>query len=88
MKVIKVCQGPSCSKSFSEYTFDRAAQELHIKSKNGGVSPDGNFTLETCPCQGNCKKAVTVVTEIDGNKKLHAHVSSAEMGKLIKQMKA
>ncbi len=75
---IKVCQGASCHKNMSAFTLERAEKEASKRT---------DITVEGCGCQGHCEKGPTVIIEKNGDKKVHHHVSSAEMGQLIKQTK-
>ncbi len=83
---IKVCHGHSCSQLFSKYTFDRAKEELEIKNNERGLSKYEKIELEKCPCQGNCKNAITVVEEKDKKRKLHSQMNPIKITKMIKKM--
>ncbi len=83
---IKVCHGHACCKNFSNYTFDRALDELKIDNPEGGTNPSGKVSLEKSACQGRCKDGPTVVIE-RGNKQVHTRVNSLEMGKILKTIK-
>lgn len=72
--IIKVCTGPACTKNFSNYTLERAEREA---AKN----PD--LQVETCGCQGNCRRGPTVVIVKSGNAKTHNHVNGVELKQIL-----
>ena len=83
---IKVCHGHACCKNFSNYTFERATEDLQIEGFEGGISKSGKVSLEKSSCQGKCKDGPIVVIK-KGNPVVHTHVNSLEMGKLLKHIK-
>ncbi len=85
--VIKVCDGPTCRKNLSQYTFDRAAAELGIEENEKGKSADGNVLLEKCVCMGKCSKGPMVGVQRSGSTKQHERVTPVEMGNIIRNTK-
>lgn len=79
MKTIKVCTGVTCHKHFSQFVLERAEQEIKAKQMK-------DVEVETCPCQGNCEKAVTVVVEEGDKSKTHDRVTPVEMGKIASKL--
>lgn len=74
---IKVCTGPKCKASFSEYILKRLNADIEKSKLHDQVS------IETCGCTGNCKQSPTVFID----EKLHLYMNpikaSEEMQKSI-----
>lgn len=86
-KVVKVCHGHACLRSFSPYIFDRARLELGIENEEGGENIDKSIQLEKCLCQGKCSLGPVVVVEKDSKKELLTQMNPIEISKTIKKLK-
>ena len=49
---VSVCLGTACYVKGSDKIFEKLSELLGIE--NGGVTPDGKFSLESCRCIGAC----------------------------------
>ena len=49
---ISVCLGTACYVKGSQAVYDKISEELGIGE--GGCTPDGKFSLESCRCVGAC----------------------------------
>jgi NADH:ubiquinone oxidoreductase subunit E len=74
--IFKVCTGPSCTKNFSQYIWERA---VSTAKKIIGSQ------IETCGCQGRCEKGPTVVVQKADQKKIYANMSPVKMAELMKK---
>jgi len=74
--LIKVCTGPACTKNFSNYTLERAERE---------AAKNPELKVETCGCQGNCKRGPTVVVVKGGNSKEHSNVNGIELKNILRK---
>ena len=60
---VSVCMGTACYVKGSDKLLEKLAEMLEIES--GGVTPDGNFSLESCRCIGACGLAPAIMINDD-----------------------
>ena len=60
---ISVCLGTACYVKGSEKIFEKLSELLEVE--NGGVTPDGKFSLESCRCIGACGLAPVIMINDD-----------------------
>ena len=60
---ISVCLGTACYVKGSEKILEKLSEILEIE--NGGITPDGNFSLESCRCIGACGLAPAMMINED-----------------------
>jgi NADH:ubiquinone oxidoreductase 24 kD subunit len=60
---ISVCLGTACYVKGSDKIFEKLSELLGIE--NGGVTPDGKFSLESCRCIGACGLAPVIMINDD-----------------------
>ncbi len=60
---ISVCLGTACYVKGSEKVFESLSKKLGIE--NGGVTPDGKFSLVSCRCIGACGLAPVMMINED-----------------------
>ena len=77
--LIKVCNGPMCTKKGSNFLIKKIEKILDIKE--GETTKDGKFSLETKNCFKKCGNAPNV--EINGH--LYSNVTEDEIVNLLKK---
>lgn len=60
---VSVCLGTACYVKGSDKVFDKIKEALNLE--NGGVTPDGKFSLESCRCIGACGLAPVIMINND-----------------------
>lgn len=60
---ISVCLGTACYVKGSDKILAELEKRLGISA--GGITPDGNFSIDTCRCVGACGLAPVVVIDED-----------------------
>ena len=63
--IIKVCAGPKCKASFSEYILKRLSADVEKWRLHEKIS------LETCLCTGNCRQSPVMFVD----EKLHEYMN-------------
>lgn len=66
---VSVCLGTACYVKGSDKVFDRLKEVLKVE--NGGMTPDGKFSLESCRCIGACGLAPVITINSDVYGKLN-----------------
>lgn len=56
---VSVCLGTACYVKGSDKIFEKLSELLGVE--NGGVTPDGKFSLESCRCIGACGLAPVIM---------------------------
>ena len=60
---ISVCLGTACYVKGSKQVLDKISEELGISE--GGITADGNFSLDSCRCVGACGLAPVMMINDD-----------------------
>lgn len=60
---VSVCLGTACYVKGSDKIFEKLSELLALE--NGGVTPDGKFSLESCRCIGACGLAPVIMINDD-----------------------
>lgn len=76
--IIKVCRGTGCYVKGSPRILDEMEKLLGIK--DGGTTPDMEYSLETVACFGSCALAPVVVV----NDRVYGRVTAEKAKELIK----
>ena len=76
-----VCKGTSCYIRGANEILDQICKELNIKP--GGITPDGNFSLDVVRCVGAC--ALGPVITIDGE--VHPRTEPEKVSKILDNYK-
>ncbi|MDR2414138.1 MAG: NAD(P)H-dependent oxidoreductase subunit E [Odoribacteraceae bacterium] len=74
---ISVCMGTACYVRGAETILDEFKRRLEINA--GGVTPDGQFSLDSLRCVGACGLAPVVLV----GEKVYGRVTHAEVEKII-----
>ena len=78
---VQVCTNISCLLTGGEELMERAKRKLDVE--NGGVTPDGVFSLEEVECIGACSWAPAIQTNYD----FHHFVTPEKLDKLIDDLR-
>jgi NADH:ubiquinone oxidoreductase subunit E len=78
--VISVCLGTACFVKGSDRVVDEFRKQLNIKE--GTISEDGMYTLDSIRCVGACGLAPVVI--VDG--KVHGRVKPEDVAAIIKEV--
>lgn len=76
---IKVCMDCRCQSKESGETIKEFEQQLKVAK--GQSTPDGMFSLNTCPCLRICQKGPNVLI----NGELYSHVTGNKISGLIRE---
>ena len=77
---IQVCTNITCMLLGAEELLDRACERLGVK--DGGVTADGQFSVEHVECMGACSWAPAVQVNYD----FHHQVTSEKLDRLIDEL--
>lgn len=78
---VQVCTNISCLLTGGEELMERAKRKLDVE--NGGVTPDGVFSLEEVECIGACSWAPAIQTNYD----FHHFVTPEKFDRLIDDLR-
>ncbi len=78
---IQICTNISCLLLGADRLFEQAKQKLGIEA--GGVTPDGQFSLEEVECIGACSWGPALQVNYD----YHHHVTPEKLDKLIEDLR-
>jgi NADH-quinone oxidoreductase subunit E len=78
--IIKVCRGTGCYVKGSPRLLDELEKQLKIK--DGGTTPDMEYTLETVACFGSCALAPVIVV----NDRVYGRVTPAKIREILGSM--
>lgn len=76
---IGVCLGTACYVKGSQSVYDKVCEELKVQ--NGGVTPDGKFSLEATRCVGCC--GLAPVMTINGD--VYGKLTAAQVPDILKK---
>lgn len=79
-KLVKVCMGTACHVRGASMLVEELERALEVQ-EGKGISPDGNFSLETVNCVGACAMAPAVVV----GENYYANVSPGNIAKMLKK---
>lgn len=79
---ISVCLGTACYVKGSGEIFERLKTVLGID--DGGCTPDGKFSLESCRCIGACGLAPVLTV----NEEVYGRLTEDDVDKIIEKYKA
>lgn len=78
---VQVCTNISCLLLGADQLFDQARERLGIEG--GGVTPDGEFSLEEVECLGACSWAPAMQVNYD----YHLHMTPEKLDGLIEDLR-
>ncbi len=78
---VQVCTNISCLLTGGEELMEHAKRKLGVE--NGGVTPDGSFSLEEVECIGACSWAPAIQTNYD----FHHYVTPEKFDRLIDDLR-
>ncbi len=78
---IQICTNISCMLLGADQLLERAKKKLDLE--NGGVTPDGQFSLEEVECLGACSWGPAV----EVNYEYHHHLTPEKLEMLIDQLR-
>lgn len=79
--LVRVCHGTACHLAGADKVS--YAVEMATGAKEGGTSPDGQFSVERVACLGCCSLAPVMMV----NEDVHAHVKVDKIASLLKRYK-
>lgn len=81
MTHISVCTGKACSERHSKYIITR------LESDIAKFSPEGNFSVGSCICRGNCRESPTVLFDREEMTRMNPIKASEVLMKRIEAYK-
>lgn len=75
-RIVKVCEGPACTKNMARYTVERASNDIRNKKIK-------DIDIQRCPCQGNCESGPTIVVMQGEKETRHSHMTPLEISRLL-----
>jgi len=79
---IKVCMGTACHMAGGKLVLDAAERELEIKV--GGITPDGEYSLERVACVGCCALAPVMLV----GDEVHPHMAAFKAEEVLTVLKS